>query len=198
MSFIDLYMNKNPLITSSDDTEPVATIVGIPFDSTHSYKPGCRFGPDAIRDSFNNIEVFHPELQVDLETVNIEDLGNTRHTVVASEMIDMIKKITTELLAKQRQLFFLGGEHSITYGTYTSFPKETGYVVFDAHYDLRDEFADIKLSHASYLRRIVEERGPENILHVGARAFVKEELEFLKENNIKTISDREIREGKGP
>ncbi len=198
MSFVDLYMNKNPLITTSnEDSEPVATVFGVPYDATHSYKPGCRFGPDAIRDSFNNIEIFHPTLQVDLESVNIEDLGNTRHTVVATEMIDMVKKITTELVAKQRQLFILGGEHSITYGTYTSFPKETGYVVFDAHYDLRNEFADSKLSHASYLRRIVEERGPENILHVGARAFVKEELAFLKENNIKTISDREIREGKG-
>ncbi|MDH5463438.1 MAG: agmatinase [Nitrosopumilus sp.] len=199
MSFLDLYMNRNPLITASDnESEPVATIFGIPFDATHSYKPGCRFGPDAIRDSFNNIEIFHPNLQVDLETVSIEDLGNTRHTVVASEMIDMVKKITTELIAKKRQLFVLGGEHSITYGTYTSFPKETGYVVFDAHYDLRDEFADIKLSHASYLRRVVEERGAENILHVGARAFVKEELEFLKENNIKTITDRQIRDGDGP
>ena len=199
MSFLDLYMNKNPLITASDeDTEPVATIFGIPFDATHSYKPGCRFGPDAIRDSFNNIEIFHPELNVDLETVNIEDLGNTRHTVVASEMIDMIKKITTELVAKKKQLFILGGEHSITYGTYASFPKDTGYVVFDAHYDLRDEFADIKLSHASYLRRIVEDVGSENILHVGARAFVSEELEFLKERNIKTITDKQIREGKGP
>ena len=198
MSFLDLFMNNNPLITSSDDdSEPVATIFGIPFDSTHSYKPGCRFGPDAIRDSFNNIEIFHPELGIDLENVNIEDLGNTRHTVVASEMIDMVKKITTELVAKQRQLFILGGEHSITYGTYTSFPKETGYVVFDAHYDLRDEFADIKLSHASYLRRIVEERGAENILHVGARAFVKEELEFLTENKIKTITYKQIRDGKG-
>jgi len=191
-------MNNTPLITSDDDSEPVATVIGIPFDATHSYKPGCRFGPDAIRDSFNNIEVFHPDLQVDLETVNIEDLGNTKHTVVTSEMIDMVKKITTELLAKNIQLFFLGGEHSITYGTFTSFPKETGYVVFDAHYDLRDEFADTKQSHASYLRRIVEDKGSENILHVGARAFVKEELEFLRENNIKTISDREIREGKGP
>ena len=199
MSFIDLYMNKNPLITASDeDSEPVATVFGIPYDATHSYKPGCRFGPDAIREAFNNIEVFHPELQVDLEAVNIEDLGNTRHTVVGTEMIDMVKKITSELVAKQRQLFILGGEHSITYGTYTSFPKETGYVVFDAHYDLRNEFADTKLSHASYLRRIVEERGPKNILHVGARAFVQEELEFLTENNIKTISDKEIRDGKGP
>ena len=198
MSFLEFYMNKNPLITSSGEGEPMATVFGIPFDSTHSYKPGCRFGPDVIRDAFNNIEIFHPELQVDLETVNIEDLGNTKHTVVASEMLDMIRKITRELVEKNRQLFILGGEHLITYGTYMSFPKETGYVVFDAHYDLRDEYADIKLSHASYLRRIVEERGSDNILHVGARAFVKEELAFLKENNIKTISDKEIRQGKGP
>lgn len=199
MSFLDLYMNKNPMITSSNEnSEPVATLYGIPFDATHSYKPGCRFGPDAIRDSFNNIEIFHPEFKIDLEEVHIEDLGNTRHTVVSSEMVDMVKKITTELVAKNIQLFVLGGEHSITYATYLSFPKNTGYVVFDAHYDLRDEFADSKLSHASYLRRIVEEKGADNILHVGARAFVKEELEFLQENKIKTITDKEIRNGNGP
>lgn len=199
MSFLDLYMNRNPLITaSSSDTTPIATVFGIPFDSTHSYKPGCRFGPDVIRDAFNNIEIFHPKFGIDLESVNIEDLGNTTHTVLVSEMIDMVGKITKELVAKQRQLFILGGEHSLTYGTYMSFPKETGYVVFDAHYDLRDEYANVKLSHAAYLRRIVEQRGAENVLHVGARAFVKEELEFLKENKIQTISDRQIREGKGP
>ena len=198
MSFLDLYMNRNPLITASGEGDPIATVFGIPFDSTHSYKPGCRFGPDVIRDAFNNIEIFHPDIGVDLETANIEDLGNTTHTVSPSEMIDMVRKITAELVARKRQLFILGGEHSLTYGTYMSFPKDTGYVVFDAHYDLRDEFADTKLSHAAYLRRIVEERGSENILHVGARAFVKEELEFLKENNIKTITDSQVRDGKGP
>jgi agmatinase len=198
MSFLDLYMNRNPLITSSGEGEPVATVFGIPFDSTHSYKPGCRFGPDVIRDAFNNIEIFHPQLQVDLESANIEDLGNTRHTVVAAEMLDMVKKITKELVEKKRQMFILGGEHLITYGTYMSFPKDTGYIVFDAHYDLRDEYADTKLSHAAYLRRIVEERGSDNILHVGARAFVREELAFLKEHKIKTITDQDIRQGKGP
>jgi len=198
MSFLDLYMNKNPLITAAGEGEPIATVFGIPFDSTHSYKPGCRFGPDVIRDAFNNIEIFHPDLGIDLENANIEDLGNTTHTVVASEMLDMVRKITKELTEKNIQLFIFGGEHLITYGTYMSFPKNTGYVVFDAHYDLRDEYAGIKLSHASYLRRIVEERGAENILHVGARAFAKEEFAFLKEHNIKTITDKEIRQGKGP
>ncbi len=187
------------MIASSDEkAEPAAIVFGVPFDSTHSYKPGTRFGPDAIRDSFNNIEIFHPQFQVDLETVNVEDLGNTKHTVVAEEMLDMVKKIITELQQRNKQLIILGGEHLITLGSYMSFPKETGYIVFDAHYDLRDEYADIKLSHAAYLRRIVEQRGAENIIHVGARAFVKEELAFLTENKIKTISDKDIRDGNGP
>jgi len=199
LSFLDLYLNKNPLITSSNETsDPVAIVFGVPFDSTHSYKPGTRFGPDAIRDAFNNIEIFHTQFQLDLESTNIEDLGNTIHTVVAEKMLEMVQKITAELLQRNKQLIILGGEHLITLGTYMSFPKETGYLVFDAHYDLRNEFADIKLSHASYLRRIVEKRGAENIVHIGARAFVKEELAFLTENKIKTISDKDIREGNGP
>ncbi len=191
-------MSRNPLITASCEGEPVATVFGIPFDSTHSYKPGCRFGPDAIREAFNNIEIFHPQLQVDLETVNIEDLGNITHTVASSEMIEMATKVTQELAQKNYQLFVLGGEHSVTYGTYMGFPKQTGYIVFDAHYDLRDQYAGTKLSHASYLRRIVEQRGADNIIHVGARAFVKEELAFLTQHKIKTISDKDIRNGKGP
>lgn len=199
MSFLDLYLNTSPMITSSDSgKDPVAIIFGVPFDSTHSYKPGTRFGPDAIRDAFNNIEIFHPRFQVDLETVSIKDLGNTKHTVVATEMLEMVKKITTELLERKKQLFILGGEHLITLGAYPSFPKDTGYIVFDAHYDLRDEYADTKLSHATYLRRIVEERGSDNIVHVGARAFVQEELAFLKEYNIKTVLDKDIRDGNGP
>ena len=194
---MDLYLNHSSLITSPDHGKSVATVYGIPFDSTHSYRPGCRFGPDAIREAFNNIEIFHSRFGVDLEIANIEDLGNATHTVVAEEMVKMVKKITGELVSRDRQLLILGGEHSLTYATYTSFPKETGYIVFDAHYDLRDEYANSKLSHAAYLRRIIEERGSDNVLHVGARAYVKEELEFLKENGIKTISDQQVRSGDG-
>jgi len=198
MSFLDLHMTKSPLIVNpNDNSEPVAVVFGVPFDSTHSYKPGCRFGPDAIRDAFNNIEIFQPEFGIDLEAANISDLGNTKTTVVAAEMLQMVENITSELKKQNKQMIILGGEHLITLGSFTCFPKDTGYVVFDAHYDLRDQYADIKLSHAAYLRRIVEKRGSENIVHVGARAFVKEELAFLKEHNIATVSDKEIRNGNG-
>ena len=192
-------MTKSPLIMNpNDNSESVAVIFGVPFDSTHSYKPGCRFGPDVIRDAFNNIEIFQPEFGIDLETVNINDLGNTKHTVVATEMLQMVENITSELKKQNKQIIILGGEHLITLGSFPCFPKDTGYVVFDAHYDLRDQYADIKLSHAAYLRRIVEKCGSENIVHVGGRAFVKEELVFLNEHNISTVSDKEIRNGNGP
>ena len=196
MSYTDLYLTQSPLIISPDNkSEPIANIFGVPFDSTHSYKPGCRFGPDVIRDAFNNIEIFHPQLQVDLESANIKDYGNIQHTVVATEMLTMVEKVTTELRKENKILVTLGGEHLLTLGTYMSFPKETGYIVFDAHYDLREEYANTKLSHAAYLRRIVEKRGAENIIHVGARSFVSEELEFLTKHKINSISDKEIRLG---
>jgi len=199
LSYRDLYLSKSPLIISpNEDVDSVAIIYGIPFDSTHSYKPGTRFGPDAIRDAFNNIEVFHPQFQIDLASVNIEDLGNIHHTVNVEEMTNMVSKLTGELIKKDKLLVILGGEHSLTYGTYTAFPKDTGYIVFDAHFDLRSEYAGVKLSHAAYLRRIVEKNGAENIIHVGARSFVGEELAFLKEHKIKTITDKDIRDGQGP
>ena len=199
MSYLDLYMNKSPLIVSpNEEGEPAALVFGVPFDSTHSYKPGTRFGPDSIRNAFNNIEIFYPEFGVDLETVNIQDLGNTQQTVNVQEMLDMVNKITGEIQKKSKLIVILGGEHSLTYGTYTSFPSDTGYVVFEAHYDLRDGYAGAEYSHASYLRRIVEKRGADNIVHIGARSFVRDELAFLKEHKIKTITDKDIRNGSGP
>ncbi|HXX06143.1 MAG TPA: agmatinase, partial [Candidatus Bathyarchaeia archaeon] len=181
-----------------EEREPSTIVFGIPFDSTHSFRPGTRFGPDAIRLAFNNMEIFSTRLNIDLESVNINDIGNTKHTVVPTELIDMTSKITSDLISHNKQIIILGGEHLITYGSYLSFPKDTGYVVFDAHYDLRDEYADTKMSHATYLRRIIEKRGADNIIHVGARAITKEELAFKTEHKIKTITDKDIREGRGP
>jgi len=193
-----LYLSGSPMIISSGEGEYAGTILGVPFDSTHSYRPGTRFGPDAIRAAFNNIEVFHPDLGVDLESVKVRDLGNLIHTVVPSVMVEMVRKVTSELVGSQEPLIFLGGEHLVTYGSYAAFPKDTGYVVFDAHYDLRDSYANSPLSHASYLRRVIEERGSDHIIHVGARAFAAEEAAFLKEHDISLITDRNIRDGRGP
>ena len=87
----------------------------------------------------------------------------TYSTVDVKSMLEMVSKMTSELAQKNVPVIILGGEHSITYGSYMAYPKETGYIVFDAHYDLRDGYIGSQFSHASYLRRIIEERGAENI-----------------------------------
>lgn len=221
MSYADLYLGTSgPLISGNtvdaasentpngsaksavrDGFASACTVFGIPFDATHSYRPGCRFGPGAIRSAFHNIEVFHPKVGVDLEDVQISDLGDIPHTASASHMLDVARRVTSDLCGRNndKPVFILGGEHLLTYGTYMAFPKDTAYVVFDAHYDLRDSYGDVSLNHATYLRRIVEGRKtPENILHVGARAFAAEELAFLQDTGIKTISDSDVRSGRGP
>lgn len=197
LSYLNLYTGEGSRITSAEGN-PKTAVFGVPFDSTHSYKPGTRFGPDSIRESFNNIEVFHPELGVDLEDTAIADYGNITHTVVSDEMLKMVGRTTSELLAKNLGVIILGGEHLLTLGSYLQMPKDTAYVVFDAHYDLRDSYAGAHNSHASYLRRISESHDTKDIIHVGARAFVADELAFLKESNITTITDSDIRAEKGP
>ena len=197
MSYLDLYC-KSGLLVSGGAGEPKAAVFGVPFDSTHSYRPGTRFGPDAIREAFNNIEVFHPSLKIDLEKINIADHGNLAHTVMAEEMLEMVSRSTAELVGKNIPTVILGGEHLLTLGSFSQMLDGTAYVVFDAHYDLRDSYAGARKSHASYLRRIAESRDDNSIIHAGARAFASEELEFLSESKITTISDADIRGDRGP
>lgn len=212
MSYAELYLGASgPLISSGGKNEYSSnsdgdvhtqqnkqdngscSIFGVPFDATHSYKPGCRFGPDAIRAAFNNIEVFHPELRVDLESTTFNDMGNIPHTASPAKMLEMTKHVTQDLIKRDRPVFILGGEHLLTYATYLSFPKNVAYVVFDAHYDLRNEYGDVAYNHATYLRRIADERqDTSNILHIGARAFAAEELAFLNDSKINHIRNSDI------
>ena len=196
MSHTRLY--TSPPLSMSGDGEPRASILGVPFDSTHSYRPGCRFAPDYIRGMYGNIEMFHPRFGVDLEETAIYDAGNVSQTVDPAEMVRMVGLVTGELVSRDGICVILGGEHLLTLGSYMALPPGTALVVLDAHYDLRDSYAGARLSHASFLRRIADERGGGDIMHVGARACAAEEMAHLRESGIRTISDEMVRNGEGP
>jgi agmatinase len=107
-------------------------------------------------------------------------------------MLGMVEKITSEIVGRNKQTVILGGEHLLTLGTFLSMPERTPLVVFDAHYDLRDEFTDTKLSHATFLRRVMEQRGASNIIHVGARGFSAEEADFRDKMGLKSILGKDL------
>jgi agmatinase len=200
MSYKELYIASDPLITYLiKGKSPAVRILGVPFDYTSCYRPGSRFAPNWIRTAFQNIEIYSPRLGVDMESESIEDLGNLKTTANLDDMIRSVERVTTELLDEKTPLCILGGEHSITFASFgallgsTSKQSETGFVIFDAHLDLRDEYSGLELSHATFLRRLIERRklDPRNVFHVGTRGASKVEWEFARDSGMNLLPSHE-------
>ena len=191
MNYSRLLASPANLVTNKGH-EPIAKIFGVPFDLTTTFRPGARFGPNAIRQAFMNIETYSPQLNVDLERVGIEDLGNLKSTGKIEEMIYSVRKVVEEIICENVTCGILGGEHSLTFGAYLSVPKDTALIIFDAHLDLREEFSGLKLSHATFLRRLIDKIGVNSIIHIGSRAASFEEWKFADRIGLSLISTQMI------
>tara|TARA_B100000029_G_scaffold324890_1_gene317308 strand:+ start:39745 stop:40611 length:867 start_codon:yes stop_codon:yes gene_type:complete len=192
MSKTDLYMSNEPLITNLINGEKnKVDVFGVPFDATSTYRIGSRFAPNSIREAFQNIEIYSKRLKKDLENVSIRDLGNLAKVGDINEMNKMVEEVTKEVIQNNKIPAILGGDHSLTNGSIRGTNKPT-LVVFDAHLDFRDEFEGLKLSHATFLRRLYEDDCISNIIHIGSRAATKEEWDFVNKNDIKIIDMEKI------
>jgi len=169
-------------------------VVGVPYDHTSTYRAGSRFAPRAIRDASLNIETYSLRTGVDIEHVPIHDAGDLHIVDNASETLSRLEKVTKDLLASKKLPVLIGGEHTITLGAARSLPKSVGVVSFDAHGDLRDEYGGGKISHATVLRRITEEVGTDAVFVLGVRALCKEEVDFIGQQGIQTMTPWGIRE----
>ncbi len=169
-------------------------VVGAPYDHTSTYRAGSRFAPRAIRDASLNIETYSLRTRVDIENVPIHDAGDLHVVDNVSETLDRLSKVTKDILSANKMPVFIGGEHTVTLGPVRSLPQSTGVVSFDAHGDLRDEYGGGKLSHATVLRRITEVVGVDGVLVCGVRALCKEEVDFIEQEKIQTMTPWEIRE----
>ncbi len=189
MSFKELFLTPDPKITNrAGGLKPLVKIFGVPFDATCTYRSGARFGPNSVRQAFQNIEIYSHHLDVDLEALELEDLGNLRQTSSVQQMVDSVQKVVKELISEESPFAILGGEHSLTFGSCSMLPSDTAIAVFDAHLDLRDEYADLRLSHATFLRRLLELRKTATVVHVGSRAATAEEWRFANDAGLTTIS----------
>lgn len=177
---------------------PIINLLGVPFDATSTYRPGSRMGPNAIREALLNIEVYSSRLDIDMEDLSIMDLGNLNQTSHAMKMSDAVEKVVSEIISNGQVPAILGGEHTISYATFKAAPKNSALLVFDAHADLRNEFADLKFSHTTWLRRFIEKRGASNVIHVGLRASTRDEMIFMNKEGITTISTQTILNTKSP
>lgn len=165
-------------------------IVGFSFDGTASFRPGARFGPDAIRESSFGLETYSPYLKKDLEEHSIIDCGNLpAHPSQWKITNDYFHSITQNLeLQKDKiKILTLGGEHSIAYGPIRlclDQYQDLLIIHLDAHADLRDAYLGEKFSHACIIRRVWSHMKEEHsLLQYGIRSGLKAEFDFMREHN---------------
>jgi agmatinase len=145
------------------ETEAVdVAVVGIPFDTATSNRPGARFGPAAIRDTSRALRPFNPALGVNVfETLSIVDWGDLDTTPGNAErtMAQIAEQLAPILRAEVRTLV-LGGDHSVALGELRAHAAVHGplaLVVLDAHPDTWDNYCGERYFHGTPFRRAVEE-----------------------------------------
>lgn len=176
-----------------------AVIFGAPFDGTTSFRPGTRFGPQAIRVESDGIETYSPYQNKDLEDIAVFDSGDLLLPFGNTEaVLSMIEARTQEILDASKMPVMLGGEHLVTLGAVRAMVKkypDLHIIHFDAHADLRDDYLGERLSHATVLRRSWDLLGDGRIHQFGIRSGERSEFEFALEHtdfhpfNVKDVLD---------
>ena len=164
-------------------------IVGLPYDGTSSYRPGSRFGPNAIRKASWGMETYSPNLSRDLSDLRICDLGDLEIPFGNKEIaLAKIKEVVGKIIDDGKYPVLLGGEHLITLPIVEGFRnhfRDLTVVHLDAHTDLRDEYLGETLSHSTIMRRVLEVIGEGKLFQFGVRSGSKEEFGFA--NNIGSL-----------
>ena len=154
-------------------------IVGIPFDSGVTYRPGARFGPGHIRAGSRLLRPYNPDLDTrPFERVQVADLGDVGVTPFSIDTAMAQWQAQFEAMAERsRRLLVLGGDHTVTLPVLRTLARRHGpisVVHFDAHLDTWDTYFGSELHHGTPFRRAAEEGllDPEGCAHVGTRGSV--------------------------
>lgn len=151
-------------------------VVGIPFDTGVSFRPGTRFGPNHIRDSSRLLRPYNPALDVHpFNLIQVADAGDLNvNPFNIGEAIETIEKEASALTSSNRRLVTIGGDHTIALPLLRAAAKVHGPIAllhFDAHLDTWDTYFGEEYTHGTPFRRAVEEGilDTEAICHVGTR-----------------------------
>jgi agmatinase len=161
-------------------------VVGVPFDSGVSYRPGARFGPAAVREASRLLRPYHPELDVspfaEKQVVDAGDIAVNPFDI--GEAIETLQQEAEALQADGTRLVTVGGDHTIALPLLRAAAKKHGPVAllhFDAHLDTWDTYFGEPYTHGTPFRRASEEGilDTSALSHVGTRGplYGKRDLE---------------------
>jgi agmatinase len=137
-------------------------VVGVPFDSGVSYRPGARFGPSQIREASRLLRPYNPAQDVlPFASQQVADAGDiSANPFNILEAVDQIQHAAGQLSANGTRLVTLGGDHTIALPLLRVAAKNHGPVAvlhFDAHLDTWDTYFGAPITHGTPFRRASEE-----------------------------------------
>jgi agmatinase len=152
-------------------------ILGVPFDGGTSYRPGARFGPQAVRAASRLLRPYHPALGIEtFAAQQVADAGDVACTPFEiSKAVDAIEAAAANLQTKVTRLVAIGGDHTIALPLLRAVARQHGPVAlvhFDAHLDTWNTYFDAPVTHGTPFRRAREEGLllDDHSMHVGIRA----------------------------
>jgi agmatinase len=179
---------------NSDYKDARYVICGVPFDGTSCFRRGSKFAPQEMRNNSYNFETYNYFFDIDLREVEIYDAGDLETASDVDSTLKMISVHAEKYVADGKMPLMLGGEHSLTLPFVKACKKkypDLGFVVFDAHMDMRKEYEGEKNSHACISRHIIE-NVTKKYAAVGIRSGAREEYEYVREKGIKVFSAEEV------
>ena len=137
-------------------------VLGVPFDSGVTYRPGARFGPIAVRNASRLLRGYHPGLDVQpFAAQQVVDAGDVAcNPFSIDEAIGQIERHARELRDSVGRLVCIGGDHTIALPLLRSLREDRGplaLVHFDAHLDTWDTYFGASYTHGTPFRRAWEE-----------------------------------------
>ena len=163
-------------------------VVVVPFglEKTVSYGGGTKNGPKEIIKASHQVELYDEELSCEpYKKIGIKTLKPFKIDKNINKALNKMSKLNQEILNKKMFPLTFGGEHSITPGCIKPFAKKYKklYLLhFDAHADLRDAYNGEKYSHASAIRRCLDNKNI-SVISFGIRNISKSEILYLKKNS---------------
>jgi agmatinase len=162
-------------------------VVGVPFDTGVSFRPGARFGANHVREASRLLRPYNPEQDTSpFENLQVADAGDMAvNPFNINEAIETIQENALDLTKTGAKLLTLGGDHTIALPLLRAAAERAGQPVamlhFDAHLDTWDSYFGAEYTHGTPFRRAVEEGilDTEAISHVGTRGplYGKRDLE---------------------
>ncbi len=181
-------------------------LIGVPWDSGTTNRPGPRHGPRQLRDASTMIRAQHATSGMrPFEALNCADLGDVGPN--PADIMDSMARITTfydQVTGAGITPLTAGGDHLTTLPVLRSLARRAplGMIHFDSHTDLfHSYFGGTMYTHGTPFRRAVEEGllDPKRVVMIGIRGtmYDTEDRDFAAANGIRLILIEEFH-ARGP